>query len=502
VTSRPLDVPFRDVSPRALLLGAAAVVTVPATLLVGVGVIVGAGAGSTSGAAGAAAAVCTYAYPDADQLAATMARLTAEPVQASQWDRYAHLIGLDPATVPWDQSTPEQRAELLTAAVQNLLYTNTPAAMTTPPLIWWHGVVPDDTDTTWQATPVPGGNGTLDTYLTALIDDYARNPDTNWDDHQCIPPAATACGQPAEMSPILATIRHMESGDNYLNQSYAVANRGRDSSGNATGAYAFIYTAWAGYGGYAEAFMAPPEVQDQRAVEGVAAILDEFGGDPAWVPIAWYVGTGGAHKVQDGTWSTATIPNQPYNKISIGDYQSRWLDYYTTTALPNAGGTVTECAQAGAAAVAWGETQIGAPYAAASRYRFGDVPWPGGNHMGDRGKTYTFPAGTTLYDCSGFVIRAWREAGVDLSALYGLYGSQQFPSSPLEEIDPSAVIPGDLAVYSPDPDSGIGHIVMIHHVDPDGTVHTIEATPSKGVHIGLINWTRVTSIKRPAAPGT
>ena len=43
---------------------------------------------------------------------------------------------------------------------------------------------------------------------------------------------------------------------------------------------------------------------------------------------------------------------------------------------------------------------------------------------------------------------------------------------------------------------------MIHHVDPDGTVHTIEATPSQGVHIGVIDWARVISIKRPATPST
>ena len=111
------------------------------------------------------------------------------------------------------------------------------------------------------------------------------------------------------------------------------------------------------------------------------------------------------------------------------------------------------------------------------------------------------PPAPRVYDCSGFVIAAWRAAGVDLVAQYGLYGSQAFPHSPLEEIDPAAVIPGDLAVYSVSA-SGVGHIVMIHHVDPDGTVHTIEATPSRGVHIGVINWARVISIKRPASPST
>jgi hypothetical protein len=93
------------------------------------------------------------------------------------------------------------------------------------------------------------------------------------------------------------------------------------------------------------------------------------------------------------------------------------------------------------------------------------------------------------------VIAAWRAAGVDLVAQYSLYGSQAFPDSPLEEIHPSAIAPGDLAVYAPS--DGVGHIVMIHHIDNDGTVHTIEASASRGVYIGVVDWSRVTSIKRP-----
>ena len=41
---------------------------------------------------------------------------------------------------------------------------------------------------------------------------------------------------------------------------------------------------------------------------------------------------------------------------------------------------------------------------------------------------------------------------------------------------------------------------MIHHLGADGTAHTIEASTSKGVHIGTIDWSRVTSIKRPPSP--
>ena len=61
------------------------------------------------------------------------------------------------------------------------------------------------------------------------------------------------------------------------------------------------------------------------------------------------------------------------------------------------------------------------------------------------------------------------------------------------------IAPGDLAVYAPN-SNGVGHIVMIHHVDPDGTARTIEASPSGGVHIGAVEWDRVTSIKRPENP--
>lgn len=40
----------------------------------------------------------------------------------------------------------------------------------------------------------------------------------------------------------------------------------------------------------------------------------------------------------------------------------------------------------------------------------------------------------------------------------------------------------------------------IRHIDPDGTVRTIEASPGPGVHIGTLNWHRVASIKRPELP--
>ncbi|HWL44556.1 MAG TPA: hypothetical protein VNQ73_16570 [Ilumatobacter sp.] len=469
--------------------------TPPAGLL---GIAVIAGAATTGGAVGAtvaAAAVCTYAYPDADRIAATMRALTPEPVGPSQWADYAALAGIDPTTVAWADATTTQRDTVLDAAVRSLLYTHTPAAVTTPPLIWWYGSVPTDDDTNWQTAPVPGWHGDLDDYLGALIDTYATIDDGDNSPHECIPPHATACPQPANLNAILATIRHLESGNNYTENHRSIAAGGPTGSGHPSGAYQYLASSWDGYAGYTEPFLAPPTIQDARATADVAAILDRYDGDPAWVPVSWYVGPTGAERVRTGQWSPAYIPNPAHNTISIGDYQTRWLDHYTTVALPTAGTTPNECPQGGLAAVAWAETQLGAPYAAIDPYRFGTPVWPGGTLTGSRGNTYTFAAGTAVYDCSGFVIAAWRAAGVDLSAQYGLYGSQAFPTSPLPEVHPTAIAPGDLAVYSPVND--VGHIVMIHHIDPDGTVRTIEASPRPGVHIGTVDWSRVTSIKRP-----
>lgn len=474
----------------------AAIAVTPVFALCGVVFLVAAISASSISTVAAASAVCTYAYPDADRIAATIGQLTDEPVQPDQWNRYAPLTGIDPDIVSWNDSTPAQRDAVLTAAVRQLLYTNTPAAVTTPAVTWWYGELPVDADTTWGTTPVPGWNGTLDTYIAALVDTYGSDPALNdGAGHTCIPPYATACRQPANLDAVLATIRHLESGDNYTEQRHSVASGYDPGSGNPSGAYQFLASSWNRYGGFAEAFLAPPAVQDERAASDVDAILTAFNGDPAWVPVAWYVGLAGARNVADGAWSPAFIPNPAHNTISIGDYQARWLDHYTNLALPAAGTAPAECPQGGLAAVAWAETQIGSPYAAIDPYRFGTPTWPGGTLTGSRGDPYTFPAGTTVYDCSGFVIAAWRAAGTDLVAEYGLYGSQAFPASPLEEISPAAITPGDLAVYSPV--NGVGHIVMIHHIDPDGTVRTIEASTSHGVRIGTINWSRVTSIKRP-----
>ena len=61
---------------------------------------------------------------------------------------------------------------------------------------------------------------------------------------------------PSQIANILATIRYLESRGNY----FAPPNKGR-----ASGAYQFIASTWDGYGGYPHAYLAPPEIQDERA---------------------------------------------------------------------------------------------------------------------------------------------------------------------------------------------------------------------------------------------
>lgn len=154
-----------------------------------------------------------------------------------------------------------------------------------------------------------------------------------------------------------------------------------------------------------------------------------------------------------------------------------------------------ECSAPGEFAVAWAEAHLGAPYAAINPYRLGTPTWPGGTFTGFRGDHYTYPAGTTVFDCSGLVIAAWQAAGIDVVATYGIVSSQQFATSLLADAPLDALQPGDIAVYRPGR-TGVGHVVLIHHVDADGNVWTIEATPTKGVHIGHLNWSKVTAVKR------
>jgi hypothetical protein len=119
----------------------------------------------------------------------------------------------------------------------------------------------------------------------------------------------------AEMGAILATIRSLESGGDYA----AAARRS-----TASGAYQFLDTSWGGYGGYARAKDAPPEVQDAKAAEHVAAILSRNGGDVSTIPVSWYIG----HVPVGAEWDTVPRPDAG-NRLTPREYQQRWMARYT-----------------------------------------------------------------------------------------------------------------------------------------------------------------------------
>src|SRR5690606_12314221 len=100
----------------------------------------------------------------------------------------------------------------------------------------------------------------------------------------------------------------------------------------------------------------------------------------------------------------------------------------------------------------WAHSMIGSPYAAVNPFRFGEVLWDGGRHGCGNGSSscWKYPKGTRVFDCSGFVVAAYRQLGVDLAAR-NLASSSTMRSdrSFLRPIDQHELRPGDLITYAP-----------------------------------------------------
>jgi hypothetical protein len=113
---------------------------------------------------------------------------------------------------------------------------------------------------------------------------------------------------------ILATIRQMESGGNYL---------AKAAKASASGAYQFIDSTWGNYGGFTSAWLAPPAVQDAKALQDVRAFLATYG-DIAKIPVGWYWPRALSHPED-----MDIVPHpEAGNRLTVRQYQQRWLAEY------------------------------------------------------------------------------------------------------------------------------------------------------------------------------
>ncbi len=133
---------------------------------------------------------------------------------------------------------------------------------------------------------------------------------------------AASCG---ELAVILDTIRTVESGGNYT---------APPNGGGASGAYQYIDSTWNDSGGYESAYLAPPEVQDARAASDVQSVLATYG-DIAFVPVVWYWPRAATDPTQ---LDIVPIPGAG-NRLTVREYQTRWLNVYESkrsSAAPDA----------------------------------------------------------------------------------------------------------------------------------------------------------------------
>jgi Peptidase family M23/Transglycosylase-like domain len=129
-------------------------------------------------------------------------------------------------------------------------------------------------------------------------------------------PASSLCGYPSDLAVILDTIRTQESSGDYT---------ARSAGSTASGAYQFLDTTWASYGGLSSAYLAPAAVQDARAAAWVTVILAADNGAVETIPVNWYIGH--IPTTESAEWDTVPYP-EAGNTITPRQYVARWLAIY------------------------------------------------------------------------------------------------------------------------------------------------------------------------------
>jgi hypothetical protein len=126
------------------------------------------------------------------------------------------------------------------------------------------------------------------------------------------PAARNVIAYPSQIANILATIRYVESRGDYS----APPNKG-----NASGAYQFITSTWANYGGFRDAYLAPPEIQDERAAADVYRFLAQWKNDVSMIPVMWYFPRAAS---DIALMDVVPVPSAG-NVLTVREYQQRWL---------------------------------------------------------------------------------------------------------------------------------------------------------------------------------
>ena len=124
---------------------------------------------------------------------------------------------------------------------------------------------------------------------------------------------------PGELDRFMAGVRSAESSFNY--QAESDWNPGW---GTAKGAYQFIDATWNNYGGYANALLAPPEVQDAAARDLMSRYYDRYGGNWELVGVAWHAGSGSADAVMESGLDPNTFQDM-YGTRS-GDHAKKFMN--------------------------------------------------------------------------------------------------------------------------------------------------------------------------------